>query len=39
LRFEYVARVLRTVPELLSTCAVSVSYAVVVVVSAVSMCR
>ncbi len=37
-RFEYVASVPSTVPEPLSTCTVSLSYAVEVVVSAVSMC-
>ena len=37
-RFEYVASVASTVPLLLRICTFSVSYAVVVVVSAVSMC-
>jgi len=37
-RFEYVASVASTVPELFVTCTFKVSYAVVVVVSAVSMC-
>src|SRR5207248_3181384 len=37
-RFEYVARVARTVPEPFSTWTLSVSYAVVVDVSAVSTC-
>lgn len=38
-RLEKVARVERTVPDELRTCTVSVSNAVVVLVSAVSMCR
>jgi hypothetical protein len=38
-RLENVPSVCSTVPALLSTCTVSVSNAVVVVVSAVSMCR
>src|SRR5438270_7601754 len=37
-RFEYVASVVRTVPLVLRICTFSVSYAVVVVVSEVSMC-
>jgi len=38
-RLEKVARVERTVPDEFLTCTVSVSNAVVVLVSAVSMCR
>ena len=38
MRFEYVASVASTPPELFCSCTVSVSYTLVVVVSAVSIC-